>query len=280
METESLSIRVHGDDSLPTLVYLPGIHGDWTLVSSFRERLRGHVRFVEFTYPRTLEWSLEDYARAVLDRLAAHRIREGVLVGESFGSQILWSLLAILREPCRVEEDGKTVRGNRLAGSALDPKPRFVPKRAILAGGFVRYPWLPLVDFTRVVWAILPAWLVRGFFHGYAIFARWRHRHAPETAGAIREFVSRRTMADLAAMGHRLKLIRLNNPADAVRHVEIPVFHLAGFWDPVVWWPSVKTSLKANCPGYQESRIISGADHNVLGTAPDQAAGQVLAWLR
>ena len=80
---------------MPTLIYLPGIHGDWTLVSSFRERMKSHVRFVEFTYPRTLAWSLEDYARAVLDALKANAIREGIILGESFSSQVAWPLLRL-----------------------------------------------------------------------------------------------------------------------------------------------------------------------------------------
>ena len=33
---EELQTRIHGDASLPPLVYLPGLHGDWTLVTSFR----------------------------------------------------------------------------------------------------------------------------------------------------------------------------------------------------------------------------------------------------
>jgi pimeloyl-ACP methyl ester carboxylesterase len=94
METESLQIRIHGDAGLPALIYLPGIHGDWTLVSSFRERMKPHVRFVEFTYPRTLAWSLDDYATAVLEQLAANEIHEGIVLGESFGSQVAWAMLA------------------------------------------------------------------------------------------------------------------------------------------------------------------------------------------
>src|SRR5882672_5109488 len=66
-EAEQLVMRVHhrGGAATPTLVYLPGLHGDWTLVGRFRRALGGRVSFVEITYPRTLTWSLEDYAEAV-----------------------------------------------------------------------------------------------------------------------------------------------------------------------------------------------------------------------
>ena len=51
---EELQLRIHGEASLPTLIYLPGLHGDWTLIGGFRHALGGRVRFVEVTYPRTL----------------------------------------------------------------------------------------------------------------------------------------------------------------------------------------------------------------------------------
>src|SRR5256714_5347420 len=91
---EHLQIRIHGDTSLPTLVYLPGMHGDWTLVSSFRAAMAGRVRFVEFAYPRTVTWSLDDYAGAIEEALLANGIERGWLLGESFGSQPAWAIIA------------------------------------------------------------------------------------------------------------------------------------------------------------------------------------------
>src|SRR5215471_9437798 len=111
--SEELQIRIHGDASRPTLVYLPGLHGDWTLVGSFREALGGRVRFVEFTYPRTLTWSLEDYARAIEEALAKNGISTGWLLGESYGSQLVWPMLA---------------------------HGRFRVEGIVLAGGFARHP--------------------------------------------------------------------------------------------------------------------------------------------
>jgi pimeloyl-ACP methyl ester carboxylesterase len=279
METESLQIRIHGDAGLPTLIYLPGIHGDWTLVSSFRERMKPHVRFVEFTYPRTLEWSLDDYAAAVLEELDANDIRDGIILGESFGSQVAWAMLAEGRDSCRPADPSHTVEGQWPAQGDKNVALPFRAMALILAGGFVRYPFMPLVDFSRWVWKVTPASVVRAFFNGYAIFARWRHRHAPETAGAIKEFVARRTPLDLAAMDHRLKLIRKNDPTAIARQTAIPVCQLAGFWDPIVWQPAVRNWLQRFCPGYRQTRIIPFADHNVLGTAPDAAAKVVVEWI-
>ena len=80
---EKLQIRIHGAAHLPTLIYLPGLHGDWTLIGDFRKHLAGKVRFVEFTYPRTLTWSLDDYAEAIEKSLAQNGITSGWLLGES-----------------------------------------------------------------------------------------------------------------------------------------------------------------------------------------------------
>src|SRR5438132_2381459 len=104
--TDLLQIRVHGDALLPTLVYLPGMHGDWTLVSSLRAAMAGRVRFVEFAYPRTVTWSLDDYAEAIEEALLANGIERGWLLGESFGSQPAWAIIArdqIGRASCRKE---------------------------------------------------------------------------------------------------------------------------------------------------------------------------------
>ena len=57
------------------------------------------------------------------------------------------------------------------------------------------------------------------------------------------------------------------------------MYHLSGFWDPIVFWPAVKKWLQRNCPGYRETRVLKKADHNVLGTDPDGAVAQVRAWL-
>ena len=72
--TEELQIRVFGDASLPTLVYLPGLHGDWTMIPAFRVALNGRVRLVEITYPRTLTWTIPDYARAINQALLSANI--------------------------------------------------------------------------------------------------------------------------------------------------------------------------------------------------------------
>lgn len=257
---DTLQIRIHGDAGLPTLIYLPGLHGDWTLVSSFRAAVSKHVRFVEFTYPRTLSWTLDDYAREILLTLRENGIQHGWLLGESFGSQIVWRMLA----------------QTRVAGATKT----FKSDGVVLAGGFPRHPMIPAVRFVKFVVETMPTWALRTFFAVYGRFARFRHRQAPETFAAIGGFVSRRTKADMKAMAWRLKLIHEHNPAEIVRNAGCPVFYLTGFLDPIVPWFFVSRWMRRNCSTLQAVKMIRAADHNVLGTAPAKSTEQILQWMR
>ena len=254
---ERIALRIHGDSVLPTLIYLPGIHGDWTLVASFRAAVKGKLRFVEFTYPRTVTWTLEDYARAVLDGLNANGIHSGWLLGESFSSQVAWKIVDLTK---REDEIG------------------FSPIGVILAGGFARYPILTGVRFVRMVNRAIPASLMRVALSIYAAYAKLRHRAAPETRRSIDEFIARRTEPDRQAILHRYGLILSSNASEISRQCSLPVYYLSGFVDPVVPWLFVLPLLRS-CSCFRGWRIIFNADHNVLGTAPKKSADQILRWI-
>ena len=147
--SNQLQIRIHGEATRPTLIYLPGLHGDWLLVTRFRLAMAGHVRFVEFTYPNTTEWSLDDYAAAVAERLREHGIERGWVLAESFGSQVAWPLLH--------------THGFKADG-------------LILAGGFVRHPWPAAVRVTEEFVRRAPLSWLTAIVNGYAVVARWRCR--------------------------------------------------------------------------------------------------------
>jgi pimeloyl-ACP methyl ester carboxylesterase len=249
---ESVELRVHGGQSLPTLIYLPGLHGDWTLIGGFRHALGGRVRFIEATYPRTLTWSLEDYAAGVERALVERGIHRGWLLGESFGSQVVWPLLA---------------------------RRQFQAEGVILAGGFVRHPARWMVPRAERLTARLPLPWLRGLLAGYARVARFRYRRSPETLAGISEFISRWTDLHRQAAAHRLHLIAQNDPGALARAVRLPVYALAGGMDPIVPWFRVRRWLKRNCSALREYRIIWSADHNVLSTAPRLAADQVVQWM-
>lgn len=249
---ERLQLRVHGDASQPALIYLPGLHGDWTLVSSFRRALGSKVRFVEFTYPRTTDWSLEDYAAHIERALREAGIGRGWLLGESFSSQVVWPLVA---------------------------RRHFQTEGVILAGGFARHPVHWGVRMAERVCGDIPLSLVTRILFGYAKLARYRYRRAPETLASIHDFISRRTEPDRQAAVHRLRLIAQNDPSEIIRRLELPVYALSGWLDPVVPWFLVRPWLRRHCPALREYRVVGRADHNVLGTAPEIAAELVARWM-
>jgi pimeloyl-ACP methyl ester carboxylesterase len=249
---EQLEIRIHGEPPLPTLVYLPGLHGDWTLITSFRRALGGRVRFVEITYPRTLSWDLNDYAAGVEEGLAEKGITNGWLLAESFSSQVAWPMLD----------------HNRFRAQGL-----------ILAGGFARHPIPGGVLLAEKLCGEIPLKLLTRILLGYSKVARFRFRHAPETLASLEEFIARRTELDRQAARHRLHLLLENNPCAIAQKVEVPVYALSGAYDPVVPWIPVRRWLKKNCPRLRGYKVLWNADHNVLGTAPVAAAEQVLTWI-
>jgi pimeloyl-ACP methyl ester carboxylesterase len=231
---------------------LPGLHGDWTVVGNFRRALGGKVRFAEITYPRTLTWSLEDYARAVEDALVEEGITGGWFLAESFSSLVLWQLLARKR----VCVDG-----------------------VILVGGFARHPMRWGARLMEKIFGILPASVFRQTFIAYGKLARFRLRRLPEAGSDLAEFMSRRTDLDRLAMKHRLHLVSQADFCHIAKDLNAPVYAMTGLFDPIVPWFAVRRWLRNNCAGLREYKIIPGCDHNVLGNAPRKAASQVGGWI-
>ncbi len=249
---EQLQWRAHGDPSLPKLVYLPGLHGDWTLLGGFRQAVAGRIHLIELIYPRTLAWSLADYAEAIETALRRQGAGQVWLLGESFGSQVMWALL----ERRRLRYQG-----------------------AILAGGFVRHPARGLVRGAERLGGALPLRLITRCLFGYAWAARWRFRHSPEVLAGVEEFIARRTDLDRRAAVHRLRLILDADARAVASRTQAPIHVLTGMLDPVVpWWP-VRRWLRRNCPALRAHKIVWRADHNVLATGARQSAEQILEWI-
>jgi pimeloyl-ACP methyl ester carboxylesterase len=74
-------------------------------------------------------------------------------------------------------------------------------------------------------------------------------------------------------------LIAQYDPRLIAGQAKLPVFGLSGILDPIVPWPFIRRWLRKNCPALRDYRIIHSADHNVLSTAPTEAAQQVLDWM-
>jgi pimeloyl-ACP methyl ester carboxylesterase len=279
MEDE-LQLRIHGEATLPTLIYLPGLHGDWTLVGGFLQALDGRVRFVEITYPRTLDWSLDDYAAAIEAALAKNGITSGWLLGESFGSQPMWALVE--RASSRAA-DGTSICNDESGSSGASPHPaagnHFQIEGMILAGGFVKHPMRWAMRLAERLTGRMSNALFVWIIFSYAKIAKFRYRHSLGVLARIDEFVARRTDLDRRAAQHRLHLIAGFDPRPIARQTKLPVFGLSGILDPIVPWPFIRRWLRRNCPALRDYKIIKNADHNVLGTSSRQAANQVLEWM-
>lgn len=273
MAAADLQMRVHGEDSLPTLIYLPGLHGDWLLVTRFRLAVAGRVRFVEFTYPHTGSWSLAEFADAVAAKLHEHGIAHGWVLAESFGSQVAWPLVA--------GGGGGEAADSPLAKVAAEPRRQrtFQAEGLILAGGFTRHPWLAGVRAAEWACRRAPLGWLSAVVSTYAVIARWRFKQHPEVLAALREFKAGWGEPLREAAAHRLHLIATNDPRAVARSVTLPIFHLSGVLDPVVPWPPVQRWLRRECPGWRADRVVWTADHNVLGTGTRAAVAQVLAWM-
>lgn len=245
-----VSIRVH-DGAGPTVIYLPGIHGDWGLIGAFRRALGGRVRFVEFAYSKD-EVNLERLAELVHAELEIHGVRGGWLLGQSFGSQVGWALMA---------------RG-------------FAADGVILAGGFVRHPWPWGARLFQLLLSGVPSVVVNPAYRAYTVLCNQLARRGPEEAEELLAFARNRGSREWAAMSWRLGLIVKSDPSATARATRKPVHYLGGLIDPLVPWPLVTRWLKAECPGYQGEVIIPSADHNVLGSSPRESAERVLAWVR
>ena len=259
--TENVECRVHGESSEPTLVYLPGLHGDWTLLGPFRNALKDRAQLVEFAYPRRIDWKLDDYAAAIEEALLAHGRCNVWLLGESFSSQIAWTLLR------RFQERRADASALNLAGM-------------ILVGGFVKHPWPWGVWLAHRASARVPQWLLRRACQTYGSLAQRRHACSMTVCEELNEFVQRRLApGDREAVTSRYHLISGNDLRPVARATTLPVFHLSGGIDPIVPWWHGRPWLRRHCPGFRASRILGRSGHNVLLDAPEESAAQILEWI-
>jgi pimeloyl-ACP methyl ester carboxylesterase len=259
---ESLQLRVHEGGAGGMFVYLPGLHGDWTLMGAFRAALRPKGGFAEVTYPRNSGWTLEDYARGVEESARAQKITGAWLVAESFSSLVGWELV-------RRQIDGDSSPAGGLW------------RGLILAGGFVRYPWPLAVRLVSRLTAALPRPLLRRACESYSCLACRRVGADPVIAAELREFAQRRLVpGDRQAITRRYGLIVEHDMRPVARRMTLPVFHLSGAIDPIVPWWHVRPWLRRHCPSFRGSCLLWKAGHNVLLDAPERCVTQFLNWTK
>lgn len=254
--------QIQGDATLPTLVYLPGLHGEWSFNFELRQAFKDRLRFVEVAYPKVDTWRLKDYPDNITRVLLDKGITAGWLLGESFGSQVAWAMLAHAEECQRTGQ------------------PHFRPQGLILAGGFVRYPLMSGVRLVRNSHRALPLRLLMWFLKCYLRLVRLRHRRSSAAQqGLNNHYEFHNKEAAKRAILSRYDVIIESDPRALARRTQMPVYYLTGFWDFVVMWWLVQPWLRRHCPSYRGWRLVWNSEHNVLGFQPRIAAAQILAWM-
>jgi pimeloyl-ACP methyl ester carboxylesterase len=260
--SDELQIQVYGDATLPTVIYLPGLHGDSTCFTGCRNALAENARVVTVTYTCSTSETIEACAAEINRKLLSLQIGSGWLIGESFGSQIAWELLRIN------------------APNASAEIPAFRPEGVILAGGMVKHPWMWAMRTLRWVGGITPMPLYHAEFVLFGLYLKLFHLPSREERESINEFVRRRTKFDRDAMRHRLWLLENYDPRPIAKQTRLPVYYLGGFFDPLVPVFQVRRWLRKNCPGFKGGKIIWRADHIVLASAARLSAKTILDWTR
>lgn len=252
-----LLTRVSGPADSPVLVYLPGVHGDWTLMGELRALLAPHCRLIEIAYPHAAsDWTLDDYAfrlAALFDRLA---LPPAHLLGESFGSLVAWEFTG--RHPERV-------------------------RSIILAGGFCASPGPFRVALGRLAAGLMPASLAT---RCAALYFRLRWRSSPTVlshaiAGPEESFPAMRTRRGWRAIRNRLQIIARTDLRSRLCTVNAPVLYLGGARDIIVPVRREIATLRRQLPSQTpfHSELLPRASHAILPARPAQTARIIIDWI-
>lgn len=245
--------QVSGDSAAPPLVYLPGVHGDWTIFERLRPLLNAHFRVIEITYPRRTDWKIEDFGSGlakVLDELEVGAVH---LLGESFGSLVCWEFG--LSRPKRV-------------------------RSFTLAGGFCQSPPTLMVDAARWGLSILPSPIFEFGIDTYVGYRGKRGEKREALGPEALPYPATRTTEGRLATVNRMQIIRRTDVRPRLGEVRFPVSYLGGSADGVVpvqrEVQTLKDRLAPECRFH--SFLVPGAPHIILASHPVDSARHILDW--
>lgn len=248
-----LAYRVTGDAGAPPLVYLPGVHGDWTPLAQARGPLSQRFRLIEVAYPRHPEWDFEHYVEALSDLFDSLKTGPVHVAAESFGSLVGWEFA--LREAERI-------------------------RSMILVGGFTQSPGYR-VNFARRGLQLLPSKVLETGIDAY-VALRGRHRVIPEMAGDTRPYAAVRTPKGRLATARRFELIRSADYVPILPDIAFPVRYIGGAADRVVPVKREIELLETHLPppsGF-ESHLIPDAPHMIIASHPEVTVRRITEWIR
>lgn len=244
----------------PTLIYLPGLHGESSLFSGLHDAASGALQVEKIDYPRAGCQGVSELGEHVLQTLVRRGIRRGWVLAESFGSLVIWELVERIFQSTAHE---------------------FQVEGIILAGGFIRHPRPRMVARLRTLVGWVPDWAYRSAWHiSGRLLATWYWRN-PGRVASVKEFVRHRCLpGDRSTLDQRAAWIVISDPRSSAAHFPGPVFQLSGGWDFIVPWGPVTRELQKITPGYRGRCLIWSANHGVLFEQPDACVKQILRWIQ
>ena len=242
-----------GDPRAPPILYLPGVHGDWTPQVRARSMLSRDFHFLETAYPRIENWSIDDYGHALKELLDGLGIESAHIVGESFGSLVAWQFGIV--NPGRV-------------------------RSFTLVGGFSRPPRFRVAAAAAAALKSLPTNLLESAIDVYVA--------GKSAAGERREtfksgaYPATRTPRGRRATATRMTIIQESDFRDQLKEIDFPVRYLGGARDIVVPVRREIATLLARLPPHCDfqSVLVAGAPHAIIVSHPQQTVEHISRWVR
>ena len=245
--------QVVGDATAPPIVYLPGVHGDWTAQSQAREHLGRDFHLIEIAYPRIENWSIDDFAHALKELLDGLGIESAHIVGESFGSLVGWRFGVL--HPDRVRSH-------------------------TLVGGFARPPRFRVAGAAATILRSLPTTMLESaidlYVAGKSVLGEKREAF---DSGA---YPATRTERGRIATANRMSIIQSIDFRDQLQEIRFPVRYVGGARDIVVPVRREIATLDAHLPPHCDfqSELITGAPHNIIASRPEETVQHITRWIR
>ena len=251
---DELLYRVSGEEGATPVVYLPGVHGDWTPQAAAGPMLAEKFRLVEITYPKKPEWSIVDYMNALVSLLDRLEIGSAHVIAESFGSLVGWEFG--LERPSRL-------------------------RSLMVVGGFCQPPGPPKVLLAKWGLSLLPTEVFERGVNAYASLRKLQGKlQGPEMEGDL-PYAAVRSDVGLSATIRRFELLGRTDFRHHLHDLRVPVRYIGGEKDLIV---PVKREIEtleeilAEEIGF-ESRLIPGAPHMIIASHAEETVGQLVEWI-
>ena len=256
--TSGLLFQATGPRHAMPVLYLPGVHGDWTPQAAAGRHFRRSFYLIETAYPRVETWSIDDYAQAVDDLLDRLGIESAHVVGESFGSLVGWQFG--VRRPDRI-------------------------RSFTLLGGFTRPPRMRIAAAAAATLKSLPTHVLESAIDSYvAAKAVTRQSRQPIDLGTVDASVypATRTTRGRLATANRMQIIQSADFRGRLQEIRFPVRYIGGAFDFIVPVRREIATLLKHLPPHCDfqSALLPRAAHMTIASHPEQTVAQITSWIQ